>query len=441
MGGGRPLERKLERRLHAQQKLAEALLDALKRLLVVALKAKHDNGRRVRRARQRKTVLELDAHAVNQDDVFGIVESGSLLQLADQLLVLTFLHLALQLRRIHRRGQGVERCRGILRAGKNLEQPGAGIEAVVKSGPAAVVEEKVAGHFSRKGRAGFAQLLLHERMSRAADRGHAAVLTNPGHQAPRALDVIDDLLTRVCTQDIGGKQDNVCTLMHNTEAACKKNKEGKFLYKIPSGTVLKRGTVVFLLKSDPPMTTSSKKHVTTVYQDFTYTGKGYFKSLGGNQSDYIRVAQYPQSQIYAVYMPNYVKMPTLREGSEGSAVITLQQDLNYCGYKDSKMRSLKVDGKFGSITKSVLKKMQKDQGLKVDGICGPLTWERLLQMSKVRFQVTTKVNLNLRKTPEKKDNKIKVLQKGKTFYCSRWTDEWAYLPDEGGWVMNQYLER
>lgn len=242
-------------------------------------------------------------------------------------------------------------------------------------------------------------------------------------------------------KQFGGKQDNVCTLMHNTEAACKKNKEGKFLYKIPSGTVLKRGTVVFLLKSDPPMTTSSKKHVTTVYQDFTYTGKGYFKSLGGNQSDYIRVAQYPQSQIYAVYMPNYVKMPTLREGSEGSAVITLQQDLNYCGYRDAKMRQLKVDGKFGSITKSVVKKMQKDQSLKVDGICGPLTWERLLSMSKVRFQVKTKVNLNLRKTPEKKDNKIKVLQKGKTFYCSRWTDEWAYLPDEGGWVMNQYLER
>lgn len=241
----------------------------------------------------------------------------------------------------------------------------------------------------------------------------------------------------------GGKCENVYELMKHTEAACKKTGKGTFKYKsaIKPGTTLRRGTVLFILKSAPPMEVKSSKHVTTVEFDTKYTGKGYIKTLGGNQSDYIKTSQYPQSQIYAIFRPDYNKMPTLREGSEGSAVITLQQDLNYCGYRDSKMRQLKVDGKFGPITKSVVKKMQKDQSLKVDGICGPLTWERLLQMSKVRFQVKTKVNLNLRKTPEKKDNKIKVLQKGKTFYCSRWTDEWAYLPDEGGWVMNQYLER
>lgn len=241
----------------------------------------------------------------------------------------------------------------------------------------------------------------------------------------------------------GGKNQNVYEMLVDVEKTVKKTGMGQVWRrdKLTKGMTIKRGDVVFILKSDPPMSSSSAKHVTSVYQDFAWKGTGTFQTLGGNQSDYIQKKLYPQSQVYAIFRPNYSKLATLKEGSKGQDVITLQQDLNYCGYRDSQKRPLKVDGSFGPITKSVVKKMQKDQGLKVDGICGPITWERLLEMSKVRFRVKTTTNLNLRKTPEKADNKIKVLQKGKEFYCSRWTDEWAYLPDEGGWVMHQYLEK
>lgn len=237
----------------------------------------------------------------------------------------------------------------------------------------------------------------------------------------------------------GGKNDNVYNLMKGCEKA--RPKQLTYAKKLEKGTVIRRGTVLFLLKSDPPMTATSKKHVTTAYEDFTYTGKGYIKTLGGNQSDYIRVAQYPQSQIYAIFEPDYTKHSTLRQGDKGQEVRELQMDLNYLGYRDDKMRQLKVDGSFGPITLSVVKKFQADQNLQVDGVVGSKSWTRLLTMMQVRFLVTTKTRLNLRKTPEKTDNKIKVLQADKKFYCSRWTKEWAYLPDEGGWVMNQYLER
>ena len=88
---------------------------------------------------------------------------------------------------------------------------------------------------------------------------------------------------------IGTKQENVYKLMKECESAASKG-IGKFYYKekIPTNYTIKQGTIVFILKSDPPMTESSSKHVTSARYDFTYKGSGYFKSLGGNQSDYIK---------------------------------------------------------------------------------------------------------------------------------------------------------
>jgi len=64
--------------------------------------------------------------------------------------------------------------------------------------------------------------------------------------------------------------------------------------------------------------------------------------------------------------------PTLRRGSTGSAVRTLQSrlsDLRYwCGT---------VDGVFGGLTEQAVLALQKAAGISRDGIVGPATWSRL----------------------------------------------------------------
>lgn len=65
-------------------------------------------------------------------------------------------------------------------------------------------------------------------------------------------------------------------------------------------------------------------------------------------------------------------MNTLKYGSTGSEVKTLQTALNRAGC------NLTVDGIFGSKTTTAVKILQKEYGLTVDGIVGPQTWEVLV---------------------------------------------------------------
>lgn len=64
---------------------------------------------------------------------------------------------------------------------------------------------------------------------------------------------------------------------------------------------------------------------------------------------------------------------TLRQGSKGSAVSTLQQALNAAGYSD-----ITVDGTYGKDTVAAVKLYQQMNGLKVDGIAGKKTLAKLL---------------------------------------------------------------
>lgn len=59
-------------------------------------------------------------------------------------------------------------------------------------------------------------------------------------------------------------------------------------------------------------------------------------------------------------------MTTLKKGSRGEEVKTLQGKLN-----------LIADGIFGPITEEAVKDFQKKNGLTVDGIVGPKTWAKL----------------------------------------------------------------
>lgn len=72
-----------------------------------------------------------------------------------------------------------------------------------------------------------------------------------------------------------------------------------------------------------------------------------------------------------------VAQPVLRKGSTGSQVKKLQANLNHCGIKvDGKY--LELDGSFGVLTRSAVKKFQKQESLEQDGVYGPKTYKKML---------------------------------------------------------------
>lgn len=68
---------------------------------------------------------------------------------------------------------------------------------------------------------------------------------------------------------------------------------------------------------------------------------------------------------------------TVKSGSSGEEVKTLQKKLKKLGYKDSKGKELSADGIFGKNTEYALKNFQKKEGLVSDGVAGPKTWAKL----------------------------------------------------------------
>ena len=68
-----------------------------------------------------------------------------------------------------------------------------------------------------------------------------------------------------------------------------------------------------------------------------------------------------------------VSRPTLKYGSKGKWVLTLQKKLRSFGlYKNGAL-----DGSFGPITRTAVKQFQRKHGLKADGIVGAKTWAAL----------------------------------------------------------------
>ena len=67
-------------------------------------------------------------------------------------------------------------------------------------------------------------------------------------------------------------------------------------------------------------------------------------------------------------------MPTLKQGSSGTAVKKLQNDLQALGFDPNG-----ADGKFGAGTKKALIAFQKSRGLNPDGSAGPITLSAIEQ--------------------------------------------------------------
>lgn len=68
---------------------------------------------------------------------------------------------------------------------------------------------------------------------------------------------------------------------------------------------------------------------------------------------------------------------TVKLGSKGDAVKTLQTKLKKLGYKGKDGKELTCDGSFGANTEYALKNFQKKKGLVADGVAGPKTWAKL----------------------------------------------------------------
>ena len=85
-------------------------------------------------------------------------------------------------------------------------------------------------------------------------------------------------------------------------------------------------------------------------------------------------------------------MTTIKKGSRGDDVATLQRKLN-----------LIADGIFGAITDEAVRDFQKSHGLAVDGIVGPKTWAALGVGSLPNTRRIDKIILHCSATPEGKD--------------------------------------
>ena len=68
---------------------------------------------------------------------------------------------------------------------------------------------------------------------------------------------------------------------------------------------------------------------------------------------------------------------TVKLGSKGDAVKTLQTKLKKLGYKGADGAELSTDGVFGANTDFALRTFQKSKSLTADGIAGPKTWAKL----------------------------------------------------------------
>ena len=72
-----------------------------------------------------------------------------------------------------------------------------------------------------------------------------------------------------------------------------------------------------------------------------------------------------------------VAKPTIKNGSKGTQVKYLQQDLNYLGFKGADGKKLTVDSIAGTNVVYALKQFQKKYGLEVDGVYGNNSYNKM----------------------------------------------------------------
>lgn len=92
-------------------------------------------------------------------------------------------------------------------------------------------------------------------------------------------------------------------------------------------------------------------------------------------------------------------MKTIKKGSRGDDVATLQRKLN-----------LIADGIFGPITDEAVRDFQRNHNLIVDGIVGPKTWAALGIVSTANARNIDKIILHCSATPEGEDFSVEQIR-------------------------------
>lgn len=144
---------------------------------------------------------------------------------------------------------------------------------------------------------------------------------------------------------------------------------------------------------------------------------------------------------------------TLRQGSSGSDVLSMQYALKTLGY------TITVDGKYGSATTAVVRQFQKNQGLTADGIAGSKTLTRLYSLTSGISQTpvqatptpsgsgtawkvkTTGGSLNLRSAPQTNAAILKTMPNNSAVTVYYTSGSWSYISYNGilGYAMTSYL--
>jgi len=69
-----------------------------------------------------------------------------------------------------------------------------------------------------------------------------------------------------------------------------------------------------------------------------------------------------------------LRLPVLKKGMRGPAVVNLQERLRSLGFYKGK-----IDGVYGTGTETAVKNAQRSFGIKADGVVGSATWSRLMR--------------------------------------------------------------
>lgn len=151
------------------------------------------------------------------------------------------------------------------------------------------------------------------------------------------------------------------------------------LVTLSNGSGLKRGDVLLNIRSHVAMYVGDGKEVeASINEKGTATGGTPGDQTGREilvrsyrNYPWNKILRFTNGEAISTTTSAAASHSTVRYGSTGDEVKTLQNNLNQLGY------SLDVDGDFGSKTLAAVRDFQNKNVLTVDGIVGPATWAKL----------------------------------------------------------------
>ena len=173
------------------------------------------------------------------------------------------------------------------------------------------------------------------------------------------------------------------------------------------------------------------------YKSFWYGQKQAYRSTFGGASNSGGSSSNSSSKTYK----------TLKKGSKGTEVKTLQQNLIALGYS---LGNYGADGVYGTSTYNAVKAFQKDKKLTVDGIAGPATQKAIdeaiaankkdpTNTTARRVQVTAS-GLNVRKGAGKTYPIVGIVYKGAICNVETTDGNWGKISQPEGWVDLSYTK-